>query len=123
MKQPKKRRRHNMRNYNGYVTAAFTAGIPAELMNTIRPWVENHYAVQYPDEEIGVTNDLGYAELADITTVEEAFNRIKTSIKMATEEDTIAKTKRARNKFFKDAGGRVGKGVYRLALKGYYLFK
>jgi len=116
-----------MRNYNGYITAAFTAGIPAELMNTMRPWIEKHYAVDYdadyPDESIEVSSDLGYAELADITTVEQAFDRIKTAIKMATEEDTIAKTKKAKIKFYKDAGGRVGKGVYRLALKGYYLCK
>jgi len=112
-----------MRNYNGYITAAFTAGIPSELMNTMRPWVENHYAVEYPDESIEVSSDLGYAELTGITTVEQAFDRIKTAIMMATAEDTIAKTKKAKIKFYKDAGGRVGKGVYRYALKGYYLFK
>jgi hypothetical protein len=35
--------------------------------------------------------------------------------------ETPKKTAKEREKFLKDAGGRVGKGFYRYALKTYYL--
>ena len=113
------------RNYDAYITQAWNAGIPAELMNTVRPWVESHHTVKTYDEHdrawFGVDSDLGYAELKDITSLEQAFEKIKNCIFMATLMETKAKTERAKKKYYKDAGGRVGKGVYRVALKGYYL--
>lgn len=113
------------RNYDAFQTQAFNAGIPNELMLTVRQWVESHHTVKTYDEHdrawFGVGNDLGYAELADIVTLEGAFDKIKEHILMGTLMETDAKTERAKKKFYKDAGGRVGKGVYRIALKGYYL--
>ena len=109
------------RNYNAFQTQAFNAGIPNELMLTVRDWVETHYTVKGGSRIVSPTDDLGYAELADITTLEQAFDKIKEHILMGTLMETDAKTERAKQKFYKDAGGRVGKGVYRIALKGYYL--
>ena len=114
------------RNYDAFQTQAFTAGIPNELMMTVRDWVlgEAHdYDLDDNEDRewMTPTNDLGYAELGDITTLEQAFDKIKESILMGTLYETKAKTERAKKKFYSDAGGRVGKGVYRIALKGYYL--
>ena len=109
------------RNYDAFQTQAFNAGIPNELMLTVRDWVETHYKVKGGGRIVSPTDDIGYAELADITTIEQAFDKIKESIQSATLYETKAKTERAKKKFYKDAGGRVGKGVYRIALKGYYL--
>ena len=109
------------RNYDGFQTQAFNAGIPNELMLTVKDWVETHHTVKGGGRSVSPTDNIGYAELADITTVEQAFDKIKQHILMATLYETPAKTKRAKKKFYKDAGGRVGKGVYRIALKGYYL--
>ena len=106
------------RNYDGYITAAFTAGIPTELMQTVRGWVEHHNRVLGDLETFGPSSDLGYAELGDIQTLQQAFDKIKECIEMSTMYETDAKTERAKKKFYKDAGGRVGKGVYRIALKG-----
>ena len=110
------------RNYDAFQTQCFTAGIPNELLVTVRPWVETHYTVErFEDEKIWPQSDCGYAELADITTLDQAFKRIKTAIHMATVDETAAKTSRRYRAYCKDAGGRVGKGVYRLILKAYYL--
>ena len=110
------------RNYDAFQTQCFAAGIPNELLVTVRPWVETHYAVErFEDEEIWPQSDCGYAELSDITTLDEAFKRIKSSIRWATMDDTPAKSRRRYREYCKDAGGRVGKGVYRLILKAYYL--
>ena len=118
------------RNYEAFQTQAFNAGIPNQIMLTVKDWVlkearDLHFDLDDVSEREWMipTNDLGYAELADITTLEQALNSIKQSILMATLDDTVRKTERNKKKFYSDAGGRVGKGVYRLALKGYYLSK
>ena len=114
------------RNYSAYQTQAFHAGIPNELMLTVRAWVLQQ-AEEMSMNDLGdsswhsPTNDLGYAELADIVTVAQAFDMILAHIKRATEHETPVQTARALRQFLTDAGGRVGKGVYRIALKGYYL--
>jgi len=109
------------RNYDAFQTQAFNAGIPNELMLTVKDWILNSTHKVYFHSHFNVERDLGYAELRHITTVEQAFDKIKESIFMSTLYETPAKIERAKQKFYKDAGGRVGKGVYRLALKGYYL--
>ena len=118
------------RNYEAFQTQAFNAGIPNQLMLTVKDWVLKEAQDFDLDDDLDInqvwmtpTDDLGYAELADITSLEQAFNSIKQSILMATLDDTVRKTERNKKKFYSDAGGRVGKGVYRLALKGYYLSK
>ncbi len=107
--------------YDAFQTEAFNAGIPNELMLTVKDWVETHHTVKGGGRSVSPTDDIGYAELGDITTLEQAFDKIKESILMGTLYETKAKTERAKKKFYSDAGGRVGKGVYRIALKGYYL--
>lgn len=114
------------RNYDAFQTQAFNAGIPNELMMTVKQWVLKEAQDFDRDDEhdrewFGADADLGYAELKDIVTVQQAFDKIKQHIDMATLYETTARTERAKKKFYKDAGGRVGKGVYRIALKGYYL--
>jgi hypothetical protein len=103
-----------MRDYNGFITAGFTGyGIPPEILQVVRNWVIEECGEGF----WGVEDDLGFAELADITSFDQAMKILKENIEWQQVEG-----KRTYNKFLKDAGGRVGKGFYRLALKAYYLF-
>jgi len=111
------------RNYETYQLLAFNNSIPNELMITMRDWVVKEIPDWSDEDRISPTDDLGYAELADIVTVDQAFNAIKECIWMTTQMETEKKTEEAKKKFYKDAGGRVGRGVYRYALKGYYLLE
>jgi len=54
--------------------------------------------------------------LRDIQDFDQAMKLLAWSVK-----EQQLDGKRAYNKFLKDAGGRVGKGFYRIALKAYYL--
>jgi len=115
-------------NYDAFVTTATTAyGVPAEILHTVRPWVEGELTqedctdIQLTPEDYSPENDLGYAELASITTVPDAMRSLNTIIQISTDEDTVIRSQRARAQFLKDAGGRVGKHFYRYALKAYYL--
>jgi len=115
-------------NYDAFVTTATTAyGVPSEILQVVRPWVESELTpedvqqMQLSSHTYSRDTDLGYAELSSITTVPEAMRYLNTIIKMASDEDTAQKSQRARAEFLKDAGGRVGKHFYRYTLKAYYL--
>ena len=104
-----------MRDYDGFITTAFIGyAIPPEILRVVQPWVEQECGEGF----WGVEDDLGFAELANTTTIDQAMRELQVILKMMEVEG-----KRAYNKILKDAGGRVGKGFYRRALKAYYLME
>lgn len=115
-------------NYDAFVTLATTAyGVPSEILQVVRPWVESELTaedvkeMQLHPHTYSPHIDLGYAELSSITTVPMAMQYLNTIIKISTDEDTARKSQRARAQFLQDAGGRVGRHFYRYTLKAYYL--
>jgi hypothetical protein len=105
-------------SYDAFKTLAFTQyGISPQLLDVVRPWVEKESRQGFWSKE----DSLGYAELASIQTIDDAMNKLKEIIWQSTLMETPKKTARELEKFNKDAGGRVGKGFYRYALKAYYL--
>jgi len=106
-------------SYEAFQTLAFTQyGIPNQILEVVRPWIEKEIGTYH---NWGKETSLGYAELVDVQTVEQGMNQLNSIIQMATIMETPKKTAKEREKFLKDAGGRVGKGFYRYALKTYYL--
>lgn len=106
-------------SYDAFKTLAFVQyGINPQPLEVVRPWVEKQIGEYH---NWGKGSSLGYAELADIQNVSEAMEKLKEIIWQSTLMETPKKTERELAKFYKDAGGRVGKGFYRYALKAYYL--
>ena len=105
-------------HYDAFKTLAFVQyGISPLPLEVVRPWVLKEAKQGFFMKE----DCLGYAELGDIQSVPQAMEELKQLIWMATTMETPKKTQRELAKFYKDAGGRVGKGFYRYALKAYYL--
>jgi|DEB0MinimDraft_6_1074348.scaffolds.fasta_scaffold13363_3 hypothetical protein len=117
------------RDYDTFKTAAFTGyAIPPELLQTVRPWIEEQFRQWNIDrkERILPAWDLGFAELSDITTKDQAFRTLADIYRMSTiDVDALGRSMQSRlqKRFIKNAGGRVGKGFYRYALKAFYLFQ
>jgi hypothetical protein len=107
-------------SYEAFQVLAFTQyGIPNQILEVVRPWVEKEIG-DYPYS--GHTADnLGYSELGDIQSIDDAMDKLKEIIWQSTMMETPKKTAKERKKFLEDAGGRIGKGFYRYALKAYYL--
>jgi hypothetical protein len=104
-----------MRTYDNFITQAFIGyAIPSQILRVVQPWVEQECGEGF----WGPDADLGYAELADTLTFDQAMKHLANDLKWQQVEG-----KRAYNKYLKDAGGRVGKGFYRRALKAYYLME
>ncbi len=107
-------------SYDSFKTVAFTQyGIPNQILEVVRPWIEKEIGDYTFKGHNG--DDLGYGELGDIQTIDDAMDKLKEIIWQSTLMETPKKTAKEREKFLKDAGGRVGKGFYRYALKAYYL--
>jgi hypothetical protein len=117
------------KTYDSFKTAAFTGyALPPELLETVRPWIEREFRQWSIDhaEEILPAWDLGFAELRDITTQDQAFKTLARIYRESTlEYDALGRSRvsQAQQKFKRTAGGRVGKGFYRYALKAFYLFQ
>ena len=106
-------------SYDAFKVLAFTQyGINPQPLEVVREWVENQIGEYH---NWGKSSSLGYAELSDIQTISDAMDKLKEIIWESTLMETPKKTARELEKFNKDAGGRVGKGFYRYALKAYYL--
>ena len=107
-------------SYDNFKTLAFIQyEIDPQPLEVVRSWVEDQIG-DYPF--LGSLEDsLGYAELSDIQDIDTAMNKLKEIIWMSTLMETPKKTARELTKFNQTAGGRVGKGFYRYALKAYYL--
>lgn len=103
-----------MRNYDDFVTHAFIGyGIPPEILRVVQTWVQKECG---PEDFWGVHDDQGYAELADITTLDQAMSLLAQDLAWQRVDGT-----RAYNKYIRCAGGSPGHGVYRIALRAYYL--
>jgi len=102
-----------MRTYDNFITQAFIGyAIPQEILRVVQPWVEQECGEGFWNVE----DDLGYAELQNITSFDQAMRLMAETLNFIRLDGN-----RTYNKFLKDAGGRVGKGFYRTALKAYYL--
>ena len=108
-------------SYDAFKTLAFTGyGISPQLLEVVRPWVENNI----PERSSAFPSaSLGYGELVDIQTIDAGMRAMKEIIENSTLMETPKKTARALEKFNKDAGGREGKGIYRYALKTFWLMR
>jgi len=106
--------------YKEFKTVAFTYGIPGQILDVVEPWIQRHAPF---GKSVYKRSDLGYAELSDITSLDQALKHLVQLIADASQYETAAKSRRARERFIADAGGRVGKGFYRYALKAFYLFQ
>ena len=105
-----------MRDYSNFKLLAFSQyGIPPQILDVVESWVKEECSEGF----WGVEDDLGFAELAKITTLDQAMRELQVILKMMKVENN----KKTYNKFLADAGGRVGKGFYRKALKAYYLME
>jgi hypothetical protein len=105
--------KHTNRDYDNFKFVAFSQyGIPGQILDVVRPWVEKECGKDFWSHD----DDLGYAELGRITTLDQALKELQVILTMMKVDG-----KRTYNNFLKDAGGRVGKGFYRKALKAYYL--
>jgi hypothetical protein len=105
-------------SYQAFQTLAFTQyGIPNQILEVVRPWVEKHARQSFHDK----ADDLGYAELGDVQSVEAGMAMLNEIISQSTMMETSKQTAKERQKFLKTAGGREGKDFYRYALKTYYL--
>ena len=103
-------------DYNAFITVAFTHGIPAQPLRAVQSWVEKEIAWHHHAGDRIMPNwDMGFAELADITTAEQGFQRLKHSCWMWQLEGA-----RKYKKWLKNPD-REGKGFYRWVLKTYYL--
>ena len=106
--------------YKEFKTVAFTYGIPGQILDVVEPWIQRHGPY---GKGVHKRSDLGYAELSDITSLDQALKHLVQIINESSMYETEAKSKRARDRFIADAGGRIGKGFYRYALKAFYLFQ
>ena len=117
------------RDYDTFKTAAFTGyAIPPELLETVRPWILEQFRQWGIDRKdtLNPAWDLGFAELAHLRDKHTAFTTLARIYKESTMEfDALGRSriKQAQRKFKADAGGRIGKGFYRYALKAFYLFQ
>jgi hypothetical protein len=103
-------------DYNAFITVAFTHGIPAEPLRVVQTWVEKEMACYHDAGDRIMPNwDMGFAELGDITTAEQGFQRLKHCCWMWQLEGA-----RKYKKWLKNPD-REGKGFYRWVLKTYYL--
>jgi hypothetical protein len=109
-------------NYDAFKVLAFTQyGISPQLIDVIRPWVEENMPTGKGSALPSAS--LGYGELVDIQTVDAGMKAMQEIIFNSTLMETPKKTAKALEKFNKDAGGREGKNIYRYALKTVWLMR
>jgi hypothetical protein len=71
-------------DYDGFITYCFVQGINPDIIRACRTKVmEDDYVLNHKVITISPTSSLGYAELSDITTVEQGIREIKESIWMS----------------------------------------
>lgn len=102
----------------------FTQGINPKLIDACEPFLQKHKKMFDPDNKVyrnrNVNDDLGYAELADITTLEKGFYELKDSIYMQTcDYDSLGRSleKIRMKQMIKDPG----KHFNRILLKTFYI--
>jgi len=108
-------------DYNGFITFCFTQGINPEIIRACRAKVmEDDYVLNHKVIQISSASSLGYAELSDITTVEQGIKEIKQSIWMSvTDCDELGRSlEKLRTK---QLIKKPHKSLTRRVLKTYYL--
>lgn len=113
-----------MKNWDNFKLACFNEGIDQEVIEACKDFVANDYHIKngwHRDRHV-TTNDLGYAELADITTVEQGLADIKESITWSIMDyDALG---RSREKvLLKKLRKDPGKHLKRVTLKTYWLMR
>ena len=109
-------------DYDTFKTACFVNGIDAQVIEGCRKFVFEHKSDLRPAHKMKrpINDDLGYAELASIITVEDSLKRIKTAITYSTVDyDTLGRSLETRN--LKALRKDPGKHIKRLTLRAFYL--
>lgn len=113
-----------MNSWNDFKLACFSQGVDLDVIEACKDFIANDYHIQngWNKGKHTVASDLGYAELADITTVEQGVQEIKQSIHWSTlDYDQLG---RSREKvLLKKLRKDPGKHIKRLALKTYWLMR
>jgi hypothetical protein len=105
-------------DWDGFKTMLFANGILPEAVDACKEFVLEEMTWQGSSaHKKSTSNDLGYAECGDITTIDQAIEVLKHSQWMATFDDTARKRQRAEEKFINDPG----KHFKRKVLKAYWL--
>ena len=105
-------------DYAGFQTLAFAQyGIPTQPLQVVREWIEREFWLWDTDNDrvIVPSWDMGYAELADIQTVDQGMRALRDYA-----QGWEAEGKRAFRRWLANPSPR-GRGFYRIALKTYYL--
>jgi hypothetical protein len=107
-------------NWEEFKFICFSQNISQEAVDACRDFVLKENAHVFNRGTRHPESDLGYAELADITTPVQSIKELKDAIMMATVDyDARGRSLEKRNlkRFIKDPG----KSFKRLVLKSYYL--
>ena len=111
-----------MKNWDSFKLVCFANDIDLEVIEACKEFVRNDYHIEngWNKDKHTVSSDLGYAELADIITIEQGLNEIKDAIKWSLcDYDILGRSleKKLLKKLRKDPG----KHIKRLVLKTYWL--
>lgn len=108
--------------YNEFKSILWMQGIDSDIIEACRDFVvkENAWCLLRPNEKKYDNSDLGFAELAELTTLEACIKDIKRSIWMSTTDyDALG---RSREKvLLKKLKKDPGKHMKRVMLKAFYL--
>jgi len=109
-------------NYNEFKFAMVLHGIDERLVKACEHFIikENSWVLKRPIERRTEHSDLGYAELADITSLDQCLLEIKDAIEMSTcDYDSLGRSleKLRTKQLYKEPG----KLIKRIMLKAFYL--
>jgi hypothetical protein len=113
-----------MKNWDNFILLCFNQSIDVEVIQGCKEFIADDYHIKngwHKDKDM-VTSDLGYAELADYTTVEQGLAEIKESIQWSILDfDALG---RSREKvLLKKLRKDPGKHIKRVVLKTYWLMR
>jgi hypothetical protein len=107
-------------DFDSFKLLCFTQGIDTDIIEATRPFINEHDLELDNDRPPMPASTLGYAELADIITVEQGVSEIKHSIRMSTcDYDNLGRNiSKLRTKQLINS---PSKGLCRVVLKAFYL--
>ena len=105
-------------DWDGFKTMLWASNISSDAIDVSREFVETEMAWHGSSaHSTSKTDDLGYGECGDITTVEQGIAALKQSQWMSTVDETPAKERKNLARFNQDPG----KHFKRILLKTYWL--
>lgn len=105
-------------DWAGFKTTLFANGIRPLAIDACKEFVENEMLWHQTSAHSSTkTDDLGFAECRDITTLEQGIKELQTIQFYSTIDDTPARTRRAELKFDTDPS----KHFKRILLKTYWI--